>query len=230
VIIAVSNSIKSALAELGASAEKIDVVYNGIDPLVQKRSSVAGRNGHFTFACVGQIVRWKNQEAFLKAAEIVHMRLPGARFLLVGSDVFDRRDSYEAKLKAMTESKRMSYVQCVGWQKDMEPIWRQTDCLVHTAHMEPFGRVLIEAMAHSRPVVAFASGGPSEIVTDGETGLLIPFDDVKALSKAMLRIASDQGLAEALGQAGRQRAQEYFRADRTAERVMAVYRRILEPR
>jgi glycosyltransferase involved in cell wall biosynthesis len=227
VIIAVSNSIKSALAELGASAEKIDVVYNGIEPLIQKQSCAPGRNGHFTFACVGQIVRWKNQEAFLRAAEIVHRRFPGARFLLVGSDVFDRRDSYEAELRAMTASGRMSYVQCIGWQEDMEPIWRQTDCLVHTAHMEPFGRVLIEAMTHGRPVVAFASGGPAEIVDDGRTGLLVPFGHVQALSEAMLRIAREPRLAEAMGRAATQRVLKQFGADKAAEGVMAVYQKVL---
>jgi glycosyltransferase involved in cell wall biosynthesis len=226
-IVAVSKGIEQRLKELGAGREKIEVVYNGIDPVDNGTLPARTGNPNFTFACIGQIVRWKNQGDFLEAARIVHRRLPHARFLLVGSDVFDRRDSYEAQIKARIDSTRMSYVQCIGWQKDMEPIWRETDCLVHCARMEPFGRVLIEAMAHGRPVVAFASGGPAEIVADGQTGLLVPFGHVQALSKAMLRIARDPHLAAAMGRASRQRVLEQFRADKTAEGVMAVYRKAL---
>jgi len=130
-------------------------------------------------------------------------------------------------LRTMIESNRMFYVQCIGWQKDMEPLWRQADCLVHTANMEPFGRVLIEAMAHSRPVIAYANGGPAEIVDDGRTGLLVPFGDVGALSAAMLKMARENGLAEMMGTAANQRVRERFGADKTAEGVMAVYRKLM---
>jgi len=226
-IIAISNTIKGRLAELGGNDRKIDMVYNGIDMPAAHMPSVRS-GGPFTFACVGQIVRWKNQEDFLKAAEIVHRQFPEARFLLVGSDVFGRGDSYQARLSAMIESRRMSYVQCIGWQKDMEPIWRQTDCLVHTANMEPFGRVVIEAMAHGRPVVAYVCGGPAEIVDDGRSGLLVPFGDVNALAAAMRKIACEEGLAEAMGMVASQRVRGHFGADKTAEGVMAVYRKLLE--
>jgi len=228
-IIAISNAVKSRLMELGVHKQKMGVVYNGIDMPTARMPSMRS-NGQFTIACVGQIVRWKNQEDFLKAAEIVHRCLPEARFLLVGSDVFGRGDSYQAQLNAMVKSRRMSYVQCLGWQKDMEPIWRQTDCLVHTANMEPFGRVIIEAMAHGRPVIAYACGGPAEIVDDGRSGLLVPFGDVDALAAAMLRITREDGLAEAMGTAASQRVRECFGADKTAEGVMAVYRKLLEER
>jgi len=234
-LIAVSNAVKGRLMELNVNEQKIDMVYNGVDMPTVNMPSIESDDGpnrgdSFTFACVGQIVRWKNQEDFLKAAEIVHRQFPEAKFLLVGSDVFKRRDSYQARLRDMIESRRISYVQCIGWQKDMEPIWRRTDCLVHTANMEPFGRVVIEAMAHGRPVVAYACGGPAEIVDDGRFGLLVPFGDVDALAAAMLRIAREGGLAEAMGQAASQRVRECFGADKTAEGVMTVYQKLLEER
>jgi len=226
-IIAVSKAVKHRLVELGARNEKIDVVYNGVDPITPIVSNMEADYSGLTFSCVGQIIRWKNQEAFLDAADIVHRQYPKARFLLVGSNVFGRRDSYEAQLRRRIES-QCSYVQNIGWQKDMNPIWRMTDCLVHTARMEPFGRVLIEAMAHGRPVVAFVSGGPAEIVEDGKTGFLVPFGDVQGLSEAMLRIARNGDLATSMGQAAGLRVQEHFGADKTAEGVMDVYRNVLE--
>jgi glycosyltransferase involved in cell wall biosynthesis len=226
-IIAVSKAVKHRLVELGARNENVDVVYNGVDPITTDVPDMKTGSENITFSCVGQIVRWKNQDAFLDAADIVHKQYPKARFLLVGSNVFGRRDSYEAQLRRRIES-QSSYVQHIGWQKDMNPIWRMTDCLVHTARMEPFGRVLIEAMAHGSPVVAFASGGPAEIVEDGQTGFLVPFGDVQGLSEAMLRLASNGDLATSMGQDARQRVEEHFSADKTAEGVMDVYRNVLE--
>ena len=121
-----------------------------------------------------------------------------------------------------------NFVHTIGWQKDMNPVWRMTDCLVHTARMEPFGRVLIEAMAHGRPVVAFASGGPAEIVDDGQTGFLVPFGNVQELSEAMLRLARNVDLAKKMGRDARQQVHEHFSAEKTAEGVMDVYRKVLE--
>ncbi len=225
-IIAVSHAVKDLLLTSGSDEEKVDVVYNGVDPPAEPMP-VAGSNDCFTFANVGQLVEWKNQEDFLAAAELVHARLPRTRFLLVGSNVFDRNGRYESKLKARIKTRQMSYVQPMGWKTDMKPVWEQTDCLVHTALREPFGRVLIEAMAHGRPVVAFASGGPAEVVADGRTGLLAPFGDVRTLSEAMLRVAQEPGLAAAMGRAARRRADEHFSARCTADAVMSVYNKVL---
>lgn len=226
-IIAVSNAVKHRLVELGARNENIDVVYNGVDPIMPDVPNTKADYSGFTFSCIGQIVRWKNQEAFLDAADIVHKQYPKARFLLVGSNVFGRRDSYEAQLRKRIES-QCSYVQNISWQKDMNPIWRMTDCLVHTARMEPFGRVLIEAMAHGKPVIAFASGGPAEIVDDGKTGFLVPFGDVQGLSEAMLQLVRNGDLARKMGQDAKRRVHEHFSAEKTAEGVMDVYRNVLE--
>ena len=227
-IVAVSNSVKDRLVEIGGNDEKIDVVHNGVDAVDDIMPVSKAGASNFTFACVGQIVRWKNQKAFLEAAELVHQKLTHARFLLVGSDLFDRRDSYEAELRALIKSRQMSYVERIGWQTDMKAIWQQVDCLVHTAMMEPFGRVLIEAMARGKPVVAFASGGPTEIVADGCTGLLVPFGDVQGLSKAMLRMASEPGLATTMGVNAKRCVLTEFSSDRAADGVMAVYRKVLE--
>lgn len=227
-IIAVSQSIRWRLAELGVRDEKIDVVYNGTDLAANEPLDSSTSGLQFTFACVGQIVRWKNQGGFLEAARIVHEQLPSARFLLVGSNVFQRSDPYEAELKNTIAVHGMSYVEQIDWQQDMESIWRRTDCLVHTALNEPFGRVLIEAMAHGRPVIAYDSGGPAEIVKHDRTGLLVPFGNTVDLSDAMMRLARDRDLAASMGRTGRKRVRDEFGAARAAEGVMSVYRQILK--
>jgi glycosyltransferase involved in cell wall biosynthesis len=91
---------------------------------------------------------------------------------------------------------------------------------------EPFGNVTTEAMMRGSAVIASAVGAQPEIIVDGTTGLLVPPDDVKALSTALQRLLQNPTLAEQMGQAGRQRALVHFSEDRRTERFIELYQRL----
>jgi glycosyltransferase involved in cell wall biosynthesis len=101
------------------------------------------------------------------------------------------------------------------------------DLLVHTAHAEPFGRVLIEAMAAGRPVVAYRDGGVPEVVADGETAILAAPGQISELARATSRLVADRAARVQMGKAGQERARRLFGADVMARRVEAVYHEIL---
>ena len=88
-----------------------------------------------------------------------------------------------------------------GPQPDVAEWMQAMDVVVHASDREPFGIVILEAMALGKPVVAGAEGGPREIVSDGVNGLLAPFGDSDALAGAILRYLGDPDLAGAVGQA-----------------------------
>jgi glycosyltransferase involved in cell wall biosynthesis len=90
--------------------------------------------------------------------------------------------------------------------------------------------VALEAMERSRAVVASAVGGLPELVLEGETGLLVPPDDIEALRVALVRVATDPDATAAMGAAGRERALEEFPVERPAERLDAIYRAALARR
>ena len=92
---------------------------------------------------------------------------------------------------------------------------------------EPFGLVILEAMALGRPVIATNAGGPPEIVEEGVTGLLVPPSDPPALAAAIRRLFTDRQATEAMGQRGLERFQARFTAARMAQDMLALYRRIL---
>ena len=92
---------------------------------------------------------------------------------------------------------------------------------------EPFGRVIIEAMAAELPVVATNAGGVPEIVVDGETGLLVPAGEDEPLAEAILEMLGDPGRAQEMAVAGRRRALERFDVRRVAKQVGRVYEEIL---
>jgi glycosyltransferase involved in cell wall biosynthesis len=88
---------------------------------------------------------------------------------------------------------------------------------------EPFGMVIVEAMASGLPVIATRSGGIPEIVKDGETGILAERGDSDGLAAAIMRLLENDTLAESMGSAGRKRATELFSWERIAERMLSVY-------
>jgi starch synthase len=106
---------------------------------------------------------------------------------------------------------------------------------------EPFGLVNVEAMACEAPVVATATGGIPEVVADGDTGLLVPIEQVEDgtgtpvnpekfvadLAATLTRVLRDPQLAERMGKAGRRRAVEHFSWSRIAEDTLEVYRSVL---
>jgi glycosyltransferase involved in cell wall biosynthesis len=102
------------------------------------------------------------------------------------------------------------------------------DIVVHASHDEPFGIVVIEAMALGKPVIAGSQGGPREIVTDGVDGLLVRYGDPVALGAALGRCLDDPDFAVALGTAARQRAAA-FSAPRYARDVVNALRDLTSP-
>jgi glycosyltransferase involved in cell wall biosynthesis len=83
------------------------------------------------------------------------------------------------------------------------------DVFVHTSNREPFGMVVIEAMALGKPVIAGADGGPTEIITPGVDGMLSRYGDARALSATIINLLDDDRLRRTLGAAARRRAGDF---------------------
>ena len=115
-------------------------------------------------------------------------------------------------------------------QKDVVPIYQAATATVVPSENEGLGLVAVESMLCETPVIAFRSGGITDVVIDGETGVLTPPGDVAALAAAMDAIVRDSGRAAALGRAGRLAALDRFAPDNVAARYRAIYERVLARR
>lgn len=113
-------------------------------------------------------------------------------------------------------------VRVLGHRSDVGDLIRAADavCLSSAAEAAPFSA--LEAMALGCPVVATAVGGIDEVVVSGVTGLLVPPDDPGALAAALVRLASEDGLAAALGSAGQARQRERFTAAAMCDSYAAI--------
>jgi len=121
-------------------------------------------------------------------------------------------------------------LQFPGQQRDMDPWYRQMDVYTHTSRSEGLPKAVLEAMAHSLPVVAFDVGGISEAVAHGECGFLCPEDDLDSYCSALLRLLRDPALARRFGAAGRSLVEQKFSPRIMADRVMALFDQVLSSR
>ena len=144
-----------------------------------------------------------------------------AHLVIVGG-AHDTEPRYGDELRVLAAMRGVAdAVTFAGFQTDV-PRWMQAmDIIVHASDREPFGIVVVEAMALGKPVIAGSEGGPAEIITDGVDGLLTPFDDAPALARAIDRYLGDPTFAASCGTAAHARAQA-FSAKAYAARLSAV--------
>ncbi|MFI5310981.1 MAG: glycosyltransferase [Gemmatimonadales bacterium] len=172
---------------------------------------------------VARLQRWKGVHVLVEAMAAVHDARPAARAVIVGGP-HETEPTYARQLEERVRALGLEdVVRLAGFQANV-PEWMQAmDVVVHASDREPFGLVVVEAMALGKPVIAGSAGGPAEIITDGEDGLLVPFGDVSGLSRAILGLLDDPPRALRLGAAARTRARAFD--DRTyAAKVIAALR------
>jgi glycosyltransferase involved in cell wall biosynthesis len=239
-VIAVSQAVKHQLVQQGIPDEKIGVVHNGVECDEQAASPESFRRAAratlgipadaFVYLNVGQYVAWKRQDVFLRAAAIVRRHDPDAWFVVAGSMRAGERACRSCLERLAVTSGIHDRTLLLDWQPDIGRLYAASDVLVHTADCEPFGRVIVEAMQAGVAVVAVDSGGPTEIIEDGATGLLARPGDPAACASAMLRLRYEPATRMALAMAAQGRVKRAFTASRVADNVLAIYRQVLQPR
>lgn len=228
-VLCVSRSIAGQFPK----SEKIEVLNNGFDleefPEVSAQERAAARNrwgfrGEDLVVCaVGRIkfIR-KGQEFLLKAVALARQQGVVLKCLLAGGSSPGAEDHME-RMKALAAELHVEAV-FTGELADARAAYAAADIFaLPSAQPEPFGGVVMEAMALGRPVVGTNIGGTSEQVADGETGLLVPPAHPEALAEALSQLAKDPGLRARMGAAGRQRIQHKFPLEAMIARIQNLY-------
>lgn len=214
-----------------ARPAKLHWIPNGVDlarffprdPPAGLRASLGIPAGLPVIGSVGRFVPYKGYAYLLEAARLVREVRPEVHWLLLGNG--ELRGELMRQCRTLGLERQVHFA---GWRDDVPDVLALFDIFALPSLGEHFGRVLIEAMAMARAVVATDAGGVPEIVIQGETGLLVPPAQPRPLAEAVLALLKDPALAARLGAAGRRRAETEFSLARHVEAVEALYRALLE--
>lgn len=174
---------------------------------------------------------WKGGHVFIDACEMLAARHPQCRFIIAGGAP-QGLEAYEKQLKSRVAAAGLNdKVLFLGWRyrlADMADVMDGFDIFCHTSVTpEPFGLVLLEAMAVGTPVISVRAGGPLTIIEDGVSGILTPPGDAAALADAISSLIEDPQRAARLGAAGKARQKMEFSPPQFIERLSRVYRETL---
>lgn len=207
----VSNSeyYRSLYGQLGLDARRIRVIRSAVVPAPPAsgagiRRQFGIRDDEVLVTCVARLVERKGHEDLIRAAA-------GFKLLFVGDGPHRRHLEGRGAILA-------------GARRDIPEILAASDIVALASRFgEGCPNAVLEAMAAGKPVVAARSGGTPEVVADGGTGILFPPQDIDALRAAVQSLAADPGKRQAMGAAGRERAEREFGVGRLVRSYETLY-------
>jgi len=226
-VIAISRAVARRFAW---APKKVRLIPNGIDlgrftpraASASLRAALGVPPSVPIVASVGRFVEVKGYRYLLEAAARIERARAGVHWILVGDG--ELRGELEAQARGLGLESRVHFT---GWRDDVADVLALADLLVLPSESEGFGRVLVEAMAMGRAIVATAVGGVPDIVLPGETGLLVAPANPVALADAVRALLDDPERGARLGAAGRARAESSFSLGAHVDGVERVYDEVL---
>jgi glycosyltransferase involved in cell wall biosynthesis len=236
-LLAVSQAVAQFHVAAGRDAEKVHVLYNGVDleqfrpatPTGYLHRELGIPPGAPLVATIGQISLRKGHDILLRAFEPFAGRT-AARLLVIGQRHSAKEETlrHEAELFRLAGEALAGRVFFLGPRDDVDRILGELTLLVHPARQEPLGRVLLEAAAAGVPVIASDVGGTREIFPPQcQAARLVPANDVPALATAIEDLLGDAAARRQLGIAARRRAEECFGRETATAGLIEHYRRLL---
>ncbi len=235
-ILCISQAVYDKLVEHDVSHTNLVLVHNGLDPQtlfatatpedVRKEFGI-GLDRRI-IGMVGNIREWKGQEIVVRALPLVRDLFPEVTCLFVG-EATDADSAYVQRLRTLiSDSGLENTVVFSGYCPNVANPLSVMEVAIHASVApEPFGRVLLEAMAMRKPIVGSAGGAVTEIVVNGSTGLTFPPGDERALAEGVCRLLGDPAGAQRLGEAGYRRLVSDFGIEANVARTLAAYDRVL---
>ncbi len=233
-IVVNANAVRDHLVERSIAAEKIRVIYNGLDPsrctstfsdrgvLAEQFGLPVGENIKFVTLVANLRHSIKNVPMLLRAAKSVILNEPNAHFVIAGEG------ELEAELRSMaTELGVAENVHFIGRCTDIPALLSVSDICVLTSTAEGFSNSILEYMAAGKPVVATNVGGAAEAIVDGETGFLVSSDDDAALTKRLIELLSDEEKSVKFGDEGKRIVTEKFSQNAQLAATLKLYNEVL---
>jgi glycosyltransferase involved in cell wall biosynthesis len=225
-LIAVSQNVKAHLIAQGVPAEKISVVYNGLQRQRHQPDTLDARRNFELLAnpIVGTVARVTEQKGIEYGIEAIALLLnefPNLQYVIAGDG-----DALEACRQKASELGVERHVTFLGYQKDVTAVLAALDLFVFPSLKEAMGIALVEAMASGLPIVATTVGGIPEVVSPN-CGILVPPRSAQAIAEAAAGLLRNDLKRLSMGEAAKQRAEDVFGVQAMVNGVDSVYRTLL---
>lgn len=228
-VIGVSKAVTKNLEDDGIKPSKLHLVYNGINPVKEytpeEKAAARNRLGIPPDVCVAALVARlesvKNPLLFVKAAHIAASHNPDIHFLVAGDGSL--RSEVEKEAKPLGENFHIT-----GYLENVADAYNAMDILTLTSESEALSISLIEGQSAGLPVISTDSGGPSEIITQGENGIIVPNGDAESLAKAILSLADNPQKRKAFGESGKQNVAKRFGLDVMSDEIDKIYKSLTD--
>lgn len=241
-IVAVSEPSRRSLQDVGVPAEKLRILYNGVD-IERYRPGSDGEAvrrglgipvGARVVLLPGRLMLGKGQADLLRAVAVLKARGQDVTALVVGDDDPDTAAagiSHRAELERLGRELGIEdRVVFERHRRDMPALMGAADVVTIPSVDDPFPLVVLEALACGRPVIGTRSGGIPEEIEDGRTGLLVAPGDPTALARAIERLLAEPEFARRLGENARREAEARFSHERMARDAGRIYESLLAAR
>jgi len=243
-VIAVSDDVRTRLLAAGVLANRIHFIRNGIDlrpfnnantrppsfvsastatadPLASGAADGTPNSQELLVGWVGRLTRDKGPDLFLRAIAQLRNRFPATRYIMVGEGPY--RPECERLIAELAVG---DLVQLLGQRSDMPAIFASCDLMVSSSRLEGLPMAILEGMAASLPWVAASVGAVPLAIRDGESGILIPPENVEILAASMARLMLHPEERARMGAAARTLAEREFSAERMTEDTLKVYAQV----
>jgi glycosyltransferase involved in cell wall biosynthesis len=222
-----SEAVRQAfIKQVGLSPERVVTTYAGPNldlSRIPDRSRLSRPEAPPTVLFIGREFERKGGDLLLQAFARVRARIPDARLLVVGPQALTIPDPGVTNLGLLRKDDPRDWAQLIA-------AYRSADVFCFPTRFEPFGIVILEAMLFGLPCIATRTGAIPEMIQEGETGYLVPSDDVDALVARLLVLLDDRELSRRLGEVGRKRADKIFTWQAVTANMVEVMQRFTSQR
>lgn len=232
-VIAISQAVQDwLLRECRFPAANVTVIHYGIeaegfDLRHVPEDSPQCLGGSSVIGSMGRLEPRKGHEDLIRAMPDILRQVPQATLRIAGHDPWGYGPTLRVVIAELGVGAR---VQLVGFENDVPAFLHALDIFALASRSEGFGQVVIEAMAAGKPVVTSRIAPLTEIVVDGETGLLVEPENPKAFAEAIVWLLTHPEAAQHMGRCGQERVRNHFSAERMAAKTLALYQQVLSAR
>jgi glycosyltransferase involved in cell wall biosynthesis len=238
-VVANSNAVRSVLIAQGIAAEKVTVIYNGLDfrrlasGMLSRSEALAAlglksdetRPSRFISIVANMRHEVKNYPMFLRAARRVTEAVPEAVFLLAGEG--ELKDSLQQLANELGIEDSTCFL---GRCENIGALLEVSEVCVLSSKAEGFSNSILEYMAAARPVVATNVGGAPELIAESETGYLVASGDDETMAARLVSLLHDPQKAKAMGEAGKRLVEQKFSCEAQRASTEELYNRLLQQR